>query len=343
MTAPIRVLIIDDSAFVRKVVREMLNGATGLEVVGVARDGEEGLRQVAELHPDVATCDLTMPTMDGVNFVRRQLAVAPLPILILTASPQDAPLVVEALAAGAVDFMQKPSALATEELRAIRAELTQKIRALARTHPGQMQPSGGLHPAIYTPRVVKVDLVAIGISTGGPQALRVLLPQFPADFPVPIAVVLHMPIGYTAAFAEKLNQLSAMEVVEAKEGEVMRPGLIVLAQAGRHLTFRRNSRGAVVVQMPMLPIEKPHRPSVDVMFESAADVYRDKVLGVVMTGMGDDGKQGAAWIKSQGGTVLTESEDSCVIYGMPRSVVEAGLSDASVPLDKMAQQIIERL
>jgi len=343
MAASIRVLIIDDSAFVRKVVREMLSGAAGIEVVGAARDGEEALRLVEELKPDVVTCDLIMPTLDGVGFVRQQLARAPLPILILTATPQDAALVVDALAAGAVDFMQKPTALATEELRAIRIELVEKVRASARAPQSALRPEAVLLPAVFAHRSVKIGLVVIGISTGGPQALRALLPQFPADFPVPIAIVLHMPVGYTAAFAEKLNEMSQLEVVEAREGEVLRPGLIILAQAGRHLLFRRNARGTIVVQLSMQPIEKPHRPSVDVMFESAAEIYRDKLLGVVMTGMGDDGKQGAAWIKSQGGSVLTEAEESCVIYGMPRSVVEAGLSDAAVTLGNLAQQIIERL
>lgn len=343
MTAVIRVLIIDDSAFVRKVVREMLSGAVGIEVVGVARDGEEGLRMVEELKPDVVTCDLIMPTLDGVGFVREQLARRPLPILILTASPQDASLVVEALAAGAVDFMQKPSALATEELRAIRAELIDKVKGSARAPERSFHPPSEFAPAVMIRQNAKVDLVVIGISTGGPQALRALLPQFPADFPVPIAIVLHMPVGYTAAFAEKLDQLSQLHVVEAKEGEVLRSGLVILAQAGRHLMFRRNARGAVSVQLSVQPIEKPHRPSVDVMFQSATEIYQGRLLGVVMTGMGDDGKQGAAWIKAQGGSVLTEAEESCVIYGMPRSVVEAGLSDGAFHLGQLAQQIIERI
>jgi two-component system chemotaxis response regulator CheB len=186
-------------------------------------------------------------------------------------------------------------------------------------------------------------VVVLGISTGGPQALRYLLPLLPADFPVPIAMVLHMPVGYTALFAEKLDEICALEVREAREGDVLRPGLALLAPAGRHLSLRRQRDQQVAAQLALQPLEKMHRPSADVLFRSAADVFRERVLALVMTGMGDDGLEGAAWVKAQGGTVLTEAEKSCVIYGMPRSVVEAGLSDAAVPLDALAQELISRI
>jgi two-component system chemotaxis response regulator CheB len=188
-----------------------------------------------------------------------------------------------------------------------------------------------------------VDIVLIGISTGGPQALRHLIPQLPADFPVPLAIVLHMPVGYTSLYAHKLDELSQLRVREAREGDVLRPGEALLAQAGHHLTFRRAADGRLVAHLTLQPLDAPHRPSVDVLFQSAAEIYRERVLGVVMTGMGNDGRQGAAWIKAQGGSVLTEAEESCVIYGMPRSVVESGLSDRVVPLDRMAQAIMESL
>jgi two-component system chemotaxis response regulator CheB len=152
-----------------------------------------------------------------------------------------------------------------------------------------------------------------------------------------------MPVGYTAVFAEKLAEISQLPVKEAFEGCPVQPGQALLAPAGRHLTFKRNASGNVTVQLSVQPMDKPHRPSVDVLFQSAAEVYRGRVLGVVMTGMGDDGKQGAAWIKAQGGTILTEAEESCVIYGMPRAVVEAGLSDGSAPLVSMAEEISKRL
>jgi len=347
MTQLIRTLVVDDSAFVRKTVREILSRSPYIDVVGVARDGEEALELVAELKPDVVTCDLTMPRLDGVGFVRQQMARAPLPILILTASPQDASLVLDALNAGAVDLVQKPPALANEQLLNIRDQPVEKVKTAARVPASHLRPAldgeAPAAPAVVSTGPTKADVVALGVSTGGPQALRQLLPEIPADFPVPIAMVLHMPIGYTGPFAEKLNELSAIDVAEAREGDVLRPGLALLAPAGRHLELRRNRQGAVVAHLTMHPIDHTHRPSVDVLFRSAAEVHGSRVLGVVMTGMGDDGKEGAAWIKAQGGTILTEAESSCIIYGMPRAVVEAGLSDAAVPLSKISATILERL
>lgn len=184
-------------------------------------------------------------------------------------------------------------------------------------------------------------MVVLGISTGGPQALKRLIPQLPEDFPVPLVMVMHMPVGYTEMYAAKLNELSQLEVREAAQGDEVKPGLVFLAPAGRHLTLKRDTDGKVVVHLDAKPFDSLHRPSVDVMFKSAAEVYGNRVLGVVMTGMGSDGKQGAAWIKSQGGLVFTEAESSCVVYGMPSVIVEAGLSDKSVALEDMARAIME--
>lgn len=344
--SPVRTLVVDDSAFARKVVREMLSCSPRIEVVGAARDGEEALQMVAELQPDVVTCDLLMPRLDGVSFVRRQMSRRPVPILILTSSPENGGLVLDALQAGAVDLVRKPSALATDDLRTINRELIEKVHGaagIAARHLVDVPAPARTSEATRATGPARADIVLIGISTGGPQGLRALIPQFPADFRVPIAMVLHMPVGYTALYAEKLNEICPLDVVEAKDGDLVRPGVALLAPAGKHLQFRREASGEVAVQLTLQPVGKIHRPSVDVMFQSAAAVYGPRALGVVMTGMGDDGKAGAAAIKAQGGTILTESEQSCVIYGMPRSVVEAGLSDASVPLDQLASAIFERL
>ena len=341
----IRVLVVDDSAFVRKVVRELLSGSPFIDVVGIASDGEEALRKVAEAKPDVVTCDLTMRGMGGVEFVRAQMSRQPTPIIVVSASASDAEEVLMAIGAGAIDFIRKPTALASDELRLLREELIQKVKAAARAPLQNLQiskpPSAEM--SIVPRQNVNFDVVAIGISTGGPQALRLLLPQFPAEFPVPLLVVLHMPVGYTAMFALKLNELSQLEVVEAQDGQLLKPGLAILAQAGRHLTIARTVRGELAVRLASQPTNKPHCPSVDVLFESAAAIYGSRTLGVVMTGMGNDGRDGAAWIKAKGGSVLTEAEESCVIYGMPRSVDEAGLSDARIPLTEMAEQITKRL
>jgi two-component system chemotaxis response regulator CheB len=187
-----------------------------------------------------------------------------------------------------------------------------------------------------------VDIVVLGVSTGGPQGLKLVVPRLPRNFPVPLAIVLHMPMGYTELYARKLNELCALDVIEAGEGDEIVAGRVFLAPAGRHLSFRRTG-DHVRAHLDLRPLDTPHRPAVDVLFQSAAELYGDRTLGVVMTGMGADGRDGAAWIKAKGGRVLTESEDSCVVYGMPRSVVEAGLSDGAMHIDRMAEAIAEHV
>ncbi|HEX8186812.1 MAG TPA: chemotaxis response regulator protein-glutamate methylesterase [Pyrinomonadaceae bacterium] len=350
MDRVLKVLVVDDSAYVRKVVRQMLSRSPFLEVVGTARDGREALELVARLEPDVVTCDLIMPELDGVGFVREQMARRPLPIIIMSIASETGEAALTALDAGAVDFVQKPTALATEKIFEVSDELIQKVKAaaeipMARVRVARPSPAtaAAMTPAPDAPPAGRklADVVVIGISTGGPQGLKQLIPRLPADFPAPVAMVMHMPVGYTEMYARKLDELSPLEVREAREGDALRAGSALLAPAGRHLTFRRLDDGSVAAHLDSKPFETPHRPSVDVLFQSAAEVYGQRVLGVVMTGMGSDGRAGAAWIKAQGGLVYTESEETCVVYGMPHSVVEAGLSDRSVPLDRMALAIRE--
>ncbi len=350
MDRVLKVLVVDDSAYVRKVVKQMLSRSPFLEVVGTARDGREALELVARLEPDVITCDLIMPELDGVGFVREQMARRPLPIIIMSIASETGEAALTALDAGAVDFVQKPTALATEKIFEVSDELIEKVKAaakipMARVRVAQPSPATVAEGPTATDAPVTrkqlADVVVIGISTGGPQGLKRLIPQLPADFPAPVAMVMHMPVGYTEMYARKLDELSPLEVREAHEGDVLRAGSALLAPAGRHLTFRRRAGGEVIAHLDSKPFETPHRPSVDVLFRSAAEVYGQRVLGVVMTGMGSDGRAGAAWIKAQGGLIYTESEETCVVYGMPASVVEAGLSDRSVPLDRMALAIRE--
>ena len=339
----VRVLIVDDSAYVRKVIRQILSRSPFIEVVGAARDGQDALTMAAELNPDVITCDLIMPELDGVGFIREQMARRPVPIVVVSIASESGELVLSALDAGAVDFVQKPTALATDRLLEIGDELIDKVKAAARARPavaGTEAVTPAMRPAAATHAF---DVVVIGISTGGPQALKLLIPKLPAEFSVPIAIVLHMPVGYTELYARKLNEQSALTVLEAQGGEVVSPGHVYIAPAGRHLTLRRNGAKQVVTYLDVRPLDTPYRPSVDSLFQSAADVYGSRVLGIVMTGMGSDGREGSAWIKAKGGTVLTEAEASCVVYGMPRSIVEAGLSDAEVRLDQMANAVLERV
>jgi two-component system chemotaxis response regulator CheB len=339
----VRALVVDDSAYVRKVIKQMLSRSPFIDVVGTARDGAEALELVEQLRPDVLTLDLMMPEMDGIAFLKAQMTRRPVPVVVVSVANEASDMVLKALDAGAVDFVQKPTALATDRMFEISDELIAKVKAAAGVPlsrlPVPHAPAPVSTPA--RPGSGAVDAVVLGISTGGPQALKLIIPQLPADFPVPIALVIHMPIGYTEMYAQVLNNLSPLEVVEAREGDEARGGRVLIAPAGRHLTLRRATAGNVVAHLDAHPFDTLHRPAVDVLFQSAAEVYQGRTLGVVMTGMGTDGQHGAAWIKAQGGRVWTEAEETCVVYGMPRAVVESGLSDRSVPLTQLAQALRE--
>jgi len=341
----VRVLIVDDSAYVRKMMTQMLTRSPFVDVVGTARDGKEALELTSTLNPDVITCDLNMPEMDGVAFVRQQMAKRPVPIVIISVASASGEQVLAALEAGAVDFLQKPTALATDRLLEVADELVAKVKAAAGAQLWRAASSAAPRVPVTPSFAINArltDILLIGISTGGPQALKTLVPQLPANFPVPVAIVLHMPVGYTELYARKLDEMSQLRVKEAAEGDIIEAGTAFLAPAGRHLSFRR-SGASVVAHLDVRPLDTAHRPAVDVMFRSAADIYGSKVMGLVMTGMGADGREGAAWIKARGGQIITEAEQSCVVYGMPRSVVEAGLSDASSSLEGLFDVILERL
>jgi two-component system, chemotaxis family, protein-glutamate methylesterase/glutaminase len=344
MSHSVRVLVVDDSAYIRKVVKEMLSRNPAIEVVGTARDGEEALDQVERLRPDVVTCDLIMPGVDGVEFIQRQMSTRPVPIVIVSIAAESSERVLSGLDAGAIDFVQKPTALATDKVFDVAEELVAKVMAAANAPIGRLRTVAADLPVSATRTFQnRYSVLVIGVSTGGPQGLKSVVPRLPADFPVPVAIVLHMPIGYTEAYAKRLDESSALTVAEAREGDEVRPGVVLVAAAGRHLTFYRDGDGRVLTRLDVRPLDTPHRPSVDVLFQSAAEVYGDRVLGLVMTGMGTDGREGAAWIKARGGDVLTEAEETCVVYGMPRAVVEAGLSDEAVPLERLTTAILERV
>jgi two-component system, chemotaxis family, protein-glutamate methylesterase/glutaminase len=343
----IRVLVVDDSAFVRKVIKQMLARSPFIEVVGTARDGREALELVISLKPDVVTLDLMMPGLDGIGFLKEQMARRPIAVIVCSIAHESGAVALEALEAGAVDFVQKPTALATDRIYEMGDELVAKVKAASEVRlplvqlpvPVRSRPV----PIAAIPGRIGVDIVVIGVSTGGPQGLRQVIPQLSADFPVPVAIVLHMPIGYTAMYAQRLNELSPLAVSEASQGDAVKAGVVLIAPAGRHMTFRRQADGSVRVHLDVRPTDSPYKPSVDELFRSAAEVYAGRVLGIVMTGMGNDGTAGSRQIKSAGGQVLTESESSCVVYGMPRAVVEAQSSDRSAPLTELPQSIMEML
>jgi two-component system chemotaxis response regulator CheB len=339
MTAAIRVLVVDDSAFARKVLREVLQAA-GFEVVGIARDGLEALEQISTKQPDVITLDLVMPNLDGIGLLRalRGLPVERAPrVVVVSISNDESELGVEALQLGAVSVVQKPTALATERLFEMEGALVTAIRqaAAARSLPPKAASPAVLPTPLHSRRC---KLVVIGTSTGGPQALTQLLTALPKDFPVPIAVALHIPPGYTEELAKRLDRSCAIDVVEASEGLELYPGLAVIARGGTHLQLSA-ARHRLSVQLDLRPRDEPHAPSVDILFESAAARLGPAVLGVVLTGMGSDGLRGARAIHAAGGRILTEAEASCVVYGMPAVVKEAGLSLAEARIEDMALMI----
>jgi two-component system, chemotaxis family, protein-glutamate methylesterase/glutaminase len=340
----LRVLVVDDSAYVRKTIKQILSRSPFIEVVGIAGDGEEALEKVKELQPDVVTLDLMMPGLDGLGYLIKQMASHPLPVIVVSTASDQHDQVLKALEAGAVDFVHKPSTLATEKIFEMSDQLIEKVKTAATIRLKRFEPAPPMQLPIATPEPIRgtadLDVIVIGISTGGPQSLKYLIPQLAENFRVPIAVVLHLPVGYTEMYAARLDELSRLKVMEAKEGVPLQPGAVLIAPGGRHLTFRRNGDGAVAAHLDMRPVDTIHRPSVDVLFESAAEIFRDRTLGIVMTGMGSDGRLGASLIKAQGGRIYTEAEETCVVYGMPGAVVEAGLSDRSIPLHRLAEAML---
>lgn len=340
MSAPIRVLIVDDSAFARKVLREVLSECQEIEVVGTARDGLEALEKLAELTPDVLTLDLVMPNLDGLGVLQALPGEGAPRVVVVSISDSDTELGAAALQAGAIDIVKKPTALATDRLYDMREELVAKIKAAALARPKSI--------AIPTSRSAQVagaprhGVIVIGTSTGGPQAITRLLQALPGDLPVPVVIALHIPEGYTDALAVRLNASSALEVREARAQMPLRPGLCIIAQGGAHLRIVHAPEGPRV-ELDHVKGDSLHMPSVNLLFESAVAEYGSATLGVILTGMGDDGLRGSGAIHRAGGLILAESERSCVVYGMPRTVVEAGLVASQAPLEDMAAEILRHL
>lgn len=335
---PIRVLAVDDSAFVRRAVSEMLR-SRGFDVVGTAANGEEALEKISELRPDVVTLDLLMPGLDGLGVLRARAPGSRTRYVILSIAGAASELAIQALQLGAVDVITKPTGISSDRLYDVAEDLATKVRAAAKARPLPLvEPRPGRHAAPVA-RPGRADIVVVGTSTGGPQALSRLLPALPAELPA-VAIALHIPPGYTQALAQRLSEASRLEVLEASGGMDVRPGTAILARAGYHLKFAREGE-RVYTRLDLLPIETLHRPSVDVLFQSAAATFGPRVLAVVLTGMGDDGLAGARAVRAAGGRVLTEHPSTCVIDGMPRSVREAGLSDGEATIDEMAAAIVD--
>jgi two-component system chemotaxis response regulator CheB len=349
---PIRILIVDDSTVIRKVLCDGFAGDAALEVVGTAANGRIALAKIPQLHPDLITLDVEMPEMDGLETLAEIRKIYPkLPVIMFsTLTERGASTTLDALALGASDYLTKPSNTGSLDvtLRQLREQLIPKIKALCETQPSQraapIARAASLRPAIQRSAVdlSRIDVLAIGTSTGGPNALAELLPGIPASFPVPIVITQHMPPLFTRLLAGRLNSRSGLTIREGVAGEILRPGEAWIAPGDFHMTVERKG-ATVVLALDQNQPENYCRPAVDPMFRSVAKVFGASALAVVLTGMGCDGTNGAQHIKERGGQVLVQDQASSIVWGMPGQVVASGLADATYPLSSMAAEIGRRV
>ncbi len=371
----VKVLVVDDSSFFRRRVSEIINQDPTLEVVDTAQNGREAVEKALSLHPDVITMDIEMPIMDGITAVREIMAKCPTPILMFSSlTHEGAKSTLEALEAGALDFLPKKfEDIARDKEEAIKL-LQQRVKAIARRHSfmapraaavAPTPPLGSTTSAVTRAAVLgrsslpqpapspveraaqvafkksgkSYQLLAIGTSTGGPVALQAVLTQLPSNFPYPILLIQHMPATFTAAFAARLNTLCQINVKEAEDGDLLRPGCAYLAPGGKQMMLDGRGNGARI-RIIEGNDKVNYKPCVDITFASLAKSHNDKVLAIVLTGMGADGRDGARLLKEQGATIWAQDEASCVVYGMPQAVAKAGIASESLPLDRIAQRIL---
>ncbi len=344
----IRILVVDDSVVVRKVLCETLAADPDLEVVGSASDGKIGLAKIAQLHPDLITLDVEMPVLNGLETLRELRKLYPkLPVVMFsTLTERGAGATLDALSLGASDYATKPSNTGSpaEAIAAIRSDLIPKIKALCSSPAKKLTTLPVPRPPVNVrrPGHRRIEIVAIGTSTGGPNALAEVLPRIPKDFPVPIVLVQHMPPIFTRLLAERLNSRSAISVQEASDGAMLSPEQAWIAPGNFHMTVKRAGVGTRL-QLNQDPPENSCRPAVDVLFRSVAEIYGASVLAVVMTGMGSDGVIGAQCIRERGGEVIIQDEASSIVWGMPGLVHASGQADAIYPLDQLGQEIVRRV
>ncbi|MCU8167444.1 chemotaxis response regulator protein-glutamate methylesterase [Vibrio vulnificus] len=368
----IKVLVVDDSSFFRRRVSEIINAESRLEVIDVAVNGKEAVEKAKRLKPDVITMDIEMPVMDGISAVREIMASVPTPILMFSSLTHDgAKATLDALDAGALDFlpkkfediarnrdeavsllqqrviqiaskrafMRRPVASTASVQERPQSTLNRPTTGLRREAPAQAPVSRAPVAAKFRASGKKYQLTAIGTSTGGPVALQKILTKLPANYPHPIVLIQHMPATFTAAFASRLNSLCKIQVKEAEDGDVLQAGVAYLAPGGKQMMIDGRP-GAARLRIIDGGERMNYKPCVDVTFGSAAKIYADKVLSMVLTGMGADGREGARMLKSAGATIWAQDEDSCVVYGMPQAVAKAGLSTEDLPLERIAERML---
>lgn len=347
----VRALVVDDSAYNRAAISKMLESDGGIEVVGTANDGIEAIAKTLRFKPDVITLDLEMPNMDGFTFLRWLMKEQPVPVLVLS-SRSDRRSVFRAMELGAVDFLSKPETRISKSIKVVREELVKKVHTLVNLEMSKIASTVEIlskkreAPAVRKedealPERSPVQVVVIASSTGGPPAIQAILTSLPAEFCSSIVIAQHMPPGFTRSFAERLNKLSPLIVSEAVTGDSLQPGEALIAPGGFHLTVKKTRQGLVAELTPPGPSDK-YVPSADKLMQSVADACGPSALGVVLTGMGKDGVEGAIAIKRKKGHCLAESETSAVIFGMPQEAIRAGAVDSVLPLSEMAGELTRR-
>jgi two-component system, chemotaxis family, protein-glutamate methylesterase/glutaminase len=351
MSHRIRVLVVDDSSFARVVISREISSDPEIEVVGVAVDGIDAIEKIKNLRPDVVTLDIEMPRMDGVSALRRIMVEHPTPVIVLSRlTVEDAETTIQALEAGAIDFVPKSPLANSGRISLPTGRLIEKIKLAAKVDVRRMALTARRNKlremngnrlkrdlSVMSGCSLSRNVVIIGSSTGGPKALCELVPDLPGDLPASLLIVQHMPAGFTKSLAKRLDQLAQLRVKEAEPGDLIRPGKALVAPGGYHLVVNSDD----TVSLSSMPPKHGLRPAVDVTMEAAARAYGDGCIGVVLTGMGCDGRDGAVTISKSGGRVVVQDEATSVVYGMPRSVVESGRANKIVPLPEIAQQIVE--
>jgi len=347
----IKVLVVDDSAYNRSAISNMLARDAGIEVVGSAVDGVDAIAKTIRLFPDVITLDLEMPNMDGFTFLRWLMKERPTPVIVLS-SRSDSRSVFRALEVGAVDFLAKPEARISRSIEAINDDLLTKVHAVMNLQMSRIKDTIALLSRQQAEQVSRkeeetekeygpIEVVAVAASTGGPPALQAILTALPGDLDAGIVISQHMPAGFTKSFAERLNKLSALIISEAAAGDRVKPGTVLIAPGGYHLIVKQDHKGLTTDLVQRSPSDM-YVPSADRMMVSVAGACGSAVLGVVLTGMGKDGAEGVLAIKKAKGLCLAESEESAVVFGMPQEAIRTGVIDKVLPLREMAQEIVLR-
>lgn len=352
MAGHIRILIVDDSPFMRRAINSLLEGEKDITVVGFAKDGQDAIRQVQDLKPDIVTMDIEMPVMNGLKALKIIMEKFPLPVIMLSSLTEDgAEGTLDALDIGAVDYIPKNLSNVSLNILKIKDDLLSKIRAIT-VKKYVFRQYGDITAVEYAERASleedtdgknRIDIVAIGSSTGGPRALQDVIPKIPENFPVPIIMVQHMPKAFTGSFAERLSSMSHINVIEASGNEIIKPGTAYLSPGDKHLSIEKAGREGIRITLSNEPADLTNRPSVSFMMESVAKEYPGKALGIILTGMGSDGLSGMKKIKEGGGKTIAQDEATCVVYGMPKVVADAGLADAVLPVYRIGNEIVKEI